>query len=380
MPASPSPAVLVFCNRHTTVAKHKNAQGNRVCRECHKEAKARLAAKHVLTSVPVVARAPAADPAPHHAARGSFLAVAREYVLSQDNVAPSTATKRAYLLDQLRAIHDRPITELTTPDFVRALKAIEAAGDRRETAHRCGMLAAQVTRYAVNHGYAPVNVLPSGQLRGTLKPVKTDSHAAITEPARFGNLLKFIELYAAFCGSRSQPGVTAAIQLAPLLFVRPGELRNMGWSEVSLDKAEWVIPAVRMKMRRPHLVPLASQALTILREQHALTGKDRYAFRTKRRDEPLSENGFREALRTILHAAKEQPGAHTMHGFRSSASTLLNGELGVDSALIEMQLAHVKGDRVAGIYDRSQRLPERRAMMQTWADYIDTLRASKENV
>jgi integrase len=308
----------------------------------------------------------------------SFLAVAREYLLSQDNVAERTSIKRAYLLEQLQAIHDRPIAELTTPDFVRALKDVESVGDRRETAHRAGMLAAQVTRYAVNHGYATINALPSGQLRGTLKPVKVDSHAAIIDPQQFGLLLKTIDLYADFAGSRSQPGVTAAMQLAPLVFARPGELRHMEWSEVNLDKAEWVIPAEKMKMRRPLVVPLSKQALAILRKQHEQSGTGRYVFRTKRADEPLSENGFREVLRTILGVPGLQGTEHTMHGFRSSASTLLNGELGIDSALIELQLAHVKGDRVAGIYDRSQRLPERRAMMQKWSDYLDQLKAGSK--
>jgi len=345
----------------------------RLTRQAYDNRKLAAAKGAAAVTQPATAVAPPAA-VPAEPALRSFLAVAREYIQSKDNLAERTAIKRAYLLSQLRALHNRPIAELTTPDFVRALKDIEAIGDRRETAHRCGMFAGQVTRFAVNHGYATVNVLPSGQLRDTLKPVKVDSHAAIIEPQRFGALLKYIALYAEFCGSRSQPGVTAAIQLAPLVFVRPGELRHMEWSEVNLEKAEWVIPAEKMKMRRPHVVPLSTQALAILREQHAVTGTGRYVFRTKRADEPLSENGFREALRTILGAIGETRDAHTMHGFRSSASTLLNGELRIDSALIELQLAHVKGDRVAGIYDRSARIPERRNMMQAWATYLDELR------
>jgi len=326
------------------------------------------------------APAPPAIVAPHTVAspRGgaprSFLSVAVEYISSQDNVAPATRVKRDFVLAQLAALHDVPIDSLTTPAVVAALKAIEAQNDRRETAHRAAMLAGQITRYAVNHGYAAVNVLPAGQLRGTLKPVKTDSHAAIIEPQRFGALLKYIDLYCEFAGSRSQPGVRWAMRLAPLVFVRPGELRHMEWAEVNFDKAEWSIPIEKMKMRRPHIVPLSKQALVILKSAHKVTGKDKYVFRTRRLDEPLSENGFREALFTILGAMGEPRDAHTMHGFRSSASTLLNGELGIDSALIELQLAHVKGDRVAGIYDRSQRLPERRAMMQKWSAYLDRLK------
>jgi integrase len=311
------------------------------------------------------------------AAPMSFLAVAREYFASQDDVAEMTRVKRDFLLAQLHELHTLPIGELTTPGIVRVLKTIEAVRDRRETAHRCAMLIGQVTRYAVNNGYAAHNVLPAGQLRGTLKPIKPDSHAAIIEPERFGKLLKFIDLYADFAGSRSQPGVAPALRLAPLLFVRPGELRQMQWSEVNLSKSEWSIPAERMKMRRAHLVPLAKQSLEILREVHKTTGSDKFVFRTKRADEALSENGFREALHTVLGAMDEPRDAMTMHGFRSSASTLLNGELGIDSALIELQLAHVRGDRVAGIYDRSQRLPERRAMMARWAAYLDKLKKAE---
>jgi integrase len=151
----------------------------------------------------------------------------------------------------------------------------------------------------------------------------------------------------------------------------------MEWSEVNFDKAEWVIPAVKMKMRRPHIVPLTKQSIAILRAAQKVTGEDRYCFRTRRLDEALSENGFREALNTIIGAMGEPRGVHTIHGFRASASTLLNGELGIDSALIELQLAHAKADKVAGIYDRSQRLPERRAMMQKWADYLDKLKTEK---
>jgi integrase len=346
------------------------------CVVCLRESRAAYKKSHATRQrtriAPPAAAAPttrSAPPAPR-----SFLAVARQYISSQDDVAASTAKKREYLLQQLQALHDVPIADLTTPAIVRALNAIEAQRDRRETAHRCGQLVGQVTRFAVNHDFAKVNVLPLGQLRGALKPVKTTSHPAILDPKRFGTLLKFIDLYADFITSRAQPGVAPALQLAPLVFVRPGELRRAEWSEISFPKSEWVLPAAKMKQRRPHVVPLSKQALAILKATHRGTGKDKFVFRTKRRDEPLSDNGFREALRTILGAMGESRDAHTVHGFRASASTLLNGELNIDSALIELQLAHVKTDKVAAVYDRSQRLPERRAMMQRWANYLDKLR------
>jgi integrase len=361
------------CLRMTrTVYRLKHSA--RMHRSAAKATSRLLAAYPSPTQKPAPKGAAPKGAAPQAAAPLSFLAVAREYFLTQDDIAESTKEKREYLLEQLTDLHAVPIGELTTPSIVRALNAIASKDDRRETAHRCGMLVGRVTRFAVNHGYAAVNVLPMGQLRGALKPVKTDSHAAITDPERFGKLCKFIDLYADFAGSRAQPGVASALKLAPLVFVRPGELRKMEWSEVNFDKAEWVIPKEKMKMRRPHVVPLSKQALAILRAAQLVTGKDRHCFRTRRLDEALSENGFREALNTILGAMDEPRGVHTMHGMRSSASTLLNGELGIDSALIELQLAHAKADKVAGIYDRSQRLAERRAMMQKWADYLDKLK------
>jgi integrase len=306
---------------------------------------------------------------------GTFLAVAREFLSAQsDGVAPKTATKRAYLLEQLKALHGRPIAQLTTPDYVHALQAIEAQGDRRETAHRAGMLAGSVTAYAAAKGYAPINALPSGTLSKAkvLKPIKVESHAAITDPESFGGLLVAIDDYAQLARSRNHPSVNAALRLAPLVFVRPGELRTMEWREINFERAEWLIPGEKMKMRRPHLVPLSTQALTLLKAQHEKTGTGMFVFPQKGgKDKPISENAFREAFRIIELVV---PDEHTMHGFRSSASTLLNGELHIDSALVEMQLAHVKGDRVAGIYDRSQRIPERRAMMQSWADYLDQLK------
>lgn len=325
-------------------------------------------------------------------APGSFLAVAREWLTSQDDIAPKTVIKRTFLLAQLRSLHARPIAEITTPDIVRALKDIESVGDRRETAHRAGMLAGQITRYAVNHGYAPVNVLPSGQLRGTLKPVKIESHAAITDPRtgdnhdtapkRFGGLLDAMLTYEFTRGSRNHPSVGAALALAPLVFTRPGELRKAEWAEINFERAEWTVPAGRMKMRRPFLVPLCRQALSILRQQHTVSGGGRYVFPAKARtnahkgEQPISENAFREALDFILKLMREPRNAMTMHGFRSVASTLLKGQLRVESELVELQLAHAKSDKIASIYDRDQRVEERRAMMQQWADYVDQLRAA----
>jgi len=377
------------CRRGHTGPRNRFGQ----CVECLRESR-RLYKRRQPTQVQEVipvAPAPLIPAAEDKPSPGSFLAVAREWLAGQDNVAPKTGTKRAYLIEQLRPLHARPIAEITTPEIVRALKEIESVGDRRETAHRAGMLAGQVTRYAVNHGYATVNVLPSGQLRGTLKPVKVESHAAITDPRpgdnhdsaprRFGRLLNAMMTYEFTRGSRNHPSVGASLALTPYTFTRPGELRHAEWSEINFERAEWIIPAERMKMRRPFLVPLSRQALAILRQQRAITGTGKFVFPAKSRtnqrhgeEQPISENAFREALDFILKLMHEPMNAHTMHGFRSCASTLMKGQLRVESELVELQLAHAKKDKVASIYDRDQRVEERRAMMQQWADYIDELR------
>jgi integrase len=215
-------------------------------------------------------------------------------------------------------------------------------------------LATAITRYAVDHGYARTNALPVGQLRGTLKPINQESFAAITDPERFGQLLRFLRDYR-LIGKRS---VAAALRLAPLVFVRPGELRTAEWAHINLDKAEWVIPAQNMKMRRPHLVPLSRQALEILREQREYSGAGRYVFPGTKADRPLSENTLSAALAYFCETSE-----HVPHGFRSSASTMLREQLGYDSEIVELQLAHVRSDKVAAIYDRSQKLPARRAMI-----------------
>lgn len=279
-----------------------------------------------------------------------------------DARAPRTRKKHAWLFSLLRSLHARPIGELKTVDLVRVLKAIESDKDRRETAHRAAMFAGRVFRHAIQNGYLETN--PAAHLRGALKPVRTEHHAAITKPEEMGSLLRLIEMY-----PPARAG--AALRMAPYLFVRPGELRQMEWSEVNLEKSEWVIPAAKTKMRREHLVPLARQVVLMLREQQALTGGGRWVFPGRNNSHrPLSDAALSVALKSLWYESDVM----TVHGFRATASTLLN-ELGFDSALIELALAHAKRDRVAGIYDRSQRLPERREMIQRWADYLDGLKA-----
>lgn len=215
---------------------------------------------------------------------------------------------------------------------------------------------------------------PTGDLRGALKPPKTVNRSAITAPRRFGELLLAID------GYEGQGGTWAALRLAPLVFVRPGELRAAEWKEFTLEgeSPEWRIPAERMKMKEEHIVPLSRQAISILKELQTFTGRGRFLFPSLRTSQrPISDNTLNAALRRLGFSKDEM----TAHGFRATASTLLN-EAGVAPDLIELQLAHAERNKVRAAYNRAQRLAERRQMMQRWADYLDELRimASNPNV
>jgi integrase len=219
-----------------------------------------------------------------------------------------------------------------------------------------------VFRYAIATGRATRDI--SADLRGALAPVVSKNHAPIVEPRKIGALLRAIDSYI------GHPPTQAALKLAPLVFLRPGELRKGEWSEVDLEGAEWRIPASRMKMREQHIVPLAKQSLAILRELHDVAGRSRYVFPSPRSlDRPMSENSVTAALRRMGYSGEEM----TWHGFRSLASTSLN-EQGWHPDLTELQLAHAERNEVRSAYNRAQRLAERRQMMQAWADYLDGLR------
>jgi integrase len=255
----------------------------------------------------------------------------------------------------------RPIASITAQDVLAALKRIEARG-RHETAHRVRALAGRVFRYAVATGRAQHDV--AADLKDALAPVKSKNFASVTNPVRVGELMRAIHGYS------GQPVTALALKLAPVVFVRPGELRAAEWSEFDLANAEWRIPAARMKMGEAHIVPLARQALAILRELEGLAKGGRYVFPSLRtRDRPMSDNTINAALRRLGYTSEEQTG----HGFRSTASTLLN-EQGFPPDVIELQLAHTERNKVRAAYNKAQRLPERRKMMQAWADYLDGLR------
>lgn len=297
-------------------------------------------------------------------AGGTFRELADEWLAKQKaSLAPVTYGKAEWLLTLLAPLHVLPIANIGAPEVLAALRRIEATGTI-ETAHRARQKAGAVFRYAVATGRAQRD--PTMDLRGALAPVVTKSHAAITDPAKIAELLHAIDGYI------GQPTTAAALKLAPMLFVRPGNLRAMEWAEIDLDAAEWRIPAGKMKMRDPHVVPLPSQAVAILRELHPLTGVRGYVFPSLRTpDRPLSENTVNAALRRLGYTTEQMTG----HGFRALASTRLN-EMGWSPDVIERQLAHAERNKVRAVYNRAQYLAERTKMMQAWADYLDGLRTS----
>lgn len=267
----------------------------------------------------------------------------------------------------------RPIAEIQAPELLAVLRRIESRG-AIETTHRAMQNCGQVFRYAVATGRAQRD--PTGDLRGALPPPKKKHHATIIDPKEIGQLLRAIDGYEGYFVTK------CALRIAPLVFVRPGELRKAEWSEFDFEKAEWRIPAERMKMRETHIVPLSSQAVGILRELEPLTGRTNsgapgapcYVFPSARSSlRPMSENAVLAALRRMGYTKDEMTG----HGFRSMASTLLH-ECGWNHQVIERQLAHAERNAVSAAYNFAEHLPERRKMMQAWADHLDALKATAE--
>lgn len=255
----------------------------------------------------------------------------------------------------------RPIRDITAPELLAAVRLIEGRG-AIESARRVLQMCGQIFRYAIATGQADRDI--AADLRGALPPAREKHHASITDPKGVAQLLRAID------GYQGSFVAHCALRIAPLVFARPGELRHAEWSEIDFDKAEWRIPAEKMKMREQHIVPLSRQAVAILRELQPLTGAGRYVFpsiRTSAR--PMSENTVLAALRRMGYTKDEMTG----HGFRSMASTLLN-EQGWNRDAIERQLAHGERNAVRAAYNFAEFLPERRRMMQAWADYLDKLK------
>lgn len=305
-------------------------------------------------------------------AENSFEVIAREWFIRHaPNWKENHSSKIIARLekDVFPWIGVRPITEITAPALLAAIRRIESRG-ALETAHRALACCGQVFRYAVATGRAERD--PTGDLRGALPPVKKEKHfAAITDTKKVGELMRDIE------GYQGSYIVKGAFKLSPLLFVRPGELRKMEWAELDLDKAEWIIPADKMKMGVTHIVPLAKQAVAVLREMHPLTGRGKYVFHGERdHDRPMSDNAIRSALRRMGWANDEM----TPHGFRAMASTILDN-MGYKQEWLERQLAHEEPNKIKAAYKRDawrMYLPERITMMQAWADYLDALKTGAQ--
>ncbi|MBE1162525.1 tyrosine-type recombinase/integrase [Dyella acidiphila] len=297
------------------------------------------------------------------ATANTFGAIAEEWLAKQQNMSPATLEKARWTFDSLVNpwIGNRPISEIDAPEMLKLLQRIEERG-AHETAHRTKQRCGQIFRYAIATGRARHD--PTADLRGALTPAKVKHRAAITGPARVGELLRAIEGYTGGLVVRT------ALKLAPLLFVRPGELRQAEWAEFDLDAGQWRIPASKMKMRELHIVPLPTQAVVALQELQPLTGRGRYVFPGERsRQRPMSEAAVNAALRRMGFDKDTMTG----HGFRAMASTRLN-EMGWSADVIERQLAHAERNKVRAAYNRAQYLAERKKMMQGWADYLDSLR------
>jgi integrase len=307
------------------------------------------------------------------ASEDTFEAIAREWFAKfKPNWVAGHSDKIIGRLerDVFPFIGSNPIASIRPADVLSCLRKIEKRG-ALETAHRAKQNVGQVFRYAVATGRTERD--PSADLRGALAPVRGKHHASITDPVRVGELLRAIDDY------QGTPIAQVALKLAPLVFVRPVELRSAEWSEIDLDAGEWQIPATKMKMRQKHIVPLSSQAVAALRELHPLTGAAkgaRFVFPSMRTgDRQMSENTVLAALRRLGYSKDEMTG----HGFRSMASTLLN-EQGWNRDAIERQLAHTERDNVRAAYNYAEHLPERRKMMQAWADYLDCLKSGSNVV
>lgn len=302
----------------------------------------------------------------------SFEVLAREwYEARRHDWADSYGEKimARFVADVFPYVGARPVSELKPPELLAVFRRIEQRG-AIETAQRARENVSQVFRYAIATGRAESD--PSRDLKDALRKPIVQHFPAITQPRRFGELLRAIDGYGGTLIVRT------ALKLAPMLLLRPGELRHAEWPEFDLDGALWTIPGARMKRQKvgklqgpPHLVPLPRQAVEALRELYPLTGDSQWVFRGERHhDRPMSENTVNAALRGMGFPKEEVTG----HGFRATARTMLAERLGVAEAVVEAQLAHAVRDSLGRAYNRTEFVDQRRTMMQDWADYLDKLR------
>lgn len=286
---------------------------------------------------------------------------------AKEGLSPGSVKRERRLIEKdLAAIAATPITDVTAPILLAALRKLEQRGVV-ETAHRARSHAGRVFRYALATGRAERN--PAEDLAGALEQPRTKHFASLTDPEQIGELLRALHSY------QGSPVTQAALRLAPLLFVRPGELRAAKWADIDLDAGEWRY--VTSKTKTPHIVPLSDQAVQVLAELQPLTRRSEYVFPGVRSaSRPMSENTINAALRNLGFDGKTIVG----HGFRAMARTVLDEVLGFRPDYIEHQLAHAVRDPLGRAYNRATHLPERRKMMQAWSDYLDTLRENGRKV
>ena len=301
--------------------------------------------------------------------QNTFKAISLEWHHKQNDLAPTTLKKRLWILENklFPLIGHEPIAQITPPQMLRALRKLESTGNI-ETMQKTKQVAGQVFRYAVAIGMADSD--PTRDLKDALSTKKVKHHAAVTEPKEVGKLLVAIENY------DGTLVVQSLLAITPLLFQRPGELRQMEWKEVDIENQQWEIPAEKMKMRQAHIVPLCRQAIAILEKLHPLTGKGRYVFTCQgKRDKPASESAVTRALRHMGYTGQQM----TAHGFRAMGRTILDEVLEFPPHLIEQQISHAVRDPLGRAYNRTAHLKQRKEMMQRWADYLDALKAEAKN-
>ncbi len=303
-------------------------------------------------------------------AENSFEAIAEEFLekRKKEGLAEATLSKNHWFLNQLRpTLGKLPIGDITPREILQALKKVENAG-KRETANRMRSFASRVFRYAIATARADAD--PAHALRGALAAPVVKHHAAITDEARLGELLRAIDGYS------GEPVTMVALKLTPHVFQRPGEVRQMRWSELDFTKAIWTIPASRMKQRRAdHLVPLSRQSAELLQSMRAHSASSEFVFPSARtRLRPMSENAINGALRRIGYSGSEM----TAHGFRTTASSLLNESGKWNPDAIERALSHADKNTIRGTYNRSPYWKERVEMAQWWSDYLDHIKSPED--
>lgn len=304
-------------------------------------------------------------------AANSFEVICREWLEKWRTTVEPAQHKKALARFEKNVfpwLGGRPIAEITAPEVLAVMRRVDERG-ARYTAHKIKSEISQAFRYAVATGRAERDPCPD--LRGAIPPARGEHFAAITNPKETGELLRAIDAF------RGTLVVKSALLLAPLLFVRPGELRKAEWSEFDFDLGEWSIPAKRMKARQPHLVPLSTQTVAILRELQPLTGRGVHVFAGRDPKKPMSEAAVNAALRRMGYDTKTEI---TGHGFRAMARTILHEELHFQPDVIEHQLAHKVPDALGSTYNRTKFLKARRKMMQRWADYLGKLKVGADVV